>query len=85
MDIVGKDVIVIQTKAQRLGMYLMGQAFFSRALVEKLGPRSVRTVAVCAQDDEELRPLAEAHGIEVVVDSAAGGQGTVDLAAPRGD
>ena len=41
-----KDVIVVQTKAERLGMSLMGQAFFSRELVKELGPRSVRTVAL---------------------------------------
>jgi hypothetical protein len=29
----GKDIIVAQTKASRLGMYLMGQAFFSAQLI----------------------------------------------------
>ena len=28
VDLKGKDVIVIQTKANRIGMYLMGQAIF---------------------------------------------------------
>jgi hypothetical protein len=65
-----KDVIVVQTKAQRVGMYLLGQAFFSRVLVEELfSPRSVRTVALCAADDDVLRPMAERFGIEVVVDT----------------
>ena len=65
----GEDVIVIQTKATRLGMYLMGQALFSRFLVEeRFRARSVRSVALCRADDEVLRPLAERTGIEVVID-----------------
>ncbi len=67
-DIRGKDVIVIQTKAKRLGMYLMGQCLFSRDLVLQFGVNSVRSVALCTQDDATLRPLLEAHeGCEVVV------------------
>ena len=67
-DLKGRDVIVIQTKASRLGMYLMGQCLFSRDLVLKLGARSVRSVALCTKDDAVLRPLLEAHeGCEVVV------------------
>jgi hypothetical protein len=49
-------------------MYLMGQALFSRDLMRPFLPRSIRTVALCNQDDSVLRPLAEAHGIEVVID-----------------
>lgn len=67
-DLKGRDVIVIQTKASRLGMYLMGQCLFSRDLVLKLGAKSVRSVALCTKDDVVLRPLLEAHeGCEVVV------------------
>lgn len=49
IDVKGKDVIVVQTKAKRLGMYLMGQALFSRELVCDLGAKSVRSVALCAR------------------------------------
>lgn len=67
-DLKGRDVIVIQTKAKRLGMYLMGQCLFSRNLVLKLGANSVRSVALCTKDDAALRPLLEEHeGCEVVV------------------
>src|SRR5262245_4037237 len=55
----GRDVIVIQTKANRLGMYLMGQAFFSAQLLQRFQPRSVVSVALCSQDDTVLRPLFE--------------------------
>lgn len=66
-DVTGKDVVVIQSKNKRLGMYLMGQALFSRELLLKKGAKSVRSVAVCRKDDKVLRPLLLAHpGIEVV-------------------
>jgi hypothetical protein len=57
----GEDVIVVQAKARRLGMYLMGQAFFSAQLVEQFNPRSVRSVALCKEDDAVLRPLLEQY------------------------
>jgi hypothetical protein len=67
ISIQGKDVIVLQTKANRLGMYLMGQAFFSRELVNALNPKSIRTVAICAQDDSEMHALCDKFQIEVVI------------------
>jgi hypothetical protein len=67
----GNDVIVVQTKANRLGMYLLGQALFSRELIsEFFNPRSIHTVALCQVDDAVLRPIAEWHGIDVVVDDS---------------
>jgi hypothetical protein len=60
------DLIVVQTKTGRLGMYLLGQALFSRELIrEHFSPRSVRTVALCGRDDDVLRPIAAYFGIEV--------------------
>jgi hypothetical protein len=56
----GHDLIVVQTKAYRVGMYLLRQAPFSRVLIEdRFTPRSVRTVAPCAVDDAVLRPIAD--------------------------
>jgi hypothetical protein len=57
----GKDIIVVQTKASRLGMYLMGQALFSAQLIQRFKPRSVASVALCLQDDSVLRPLFEQY------------------------
>lgn len=59
VSIKGKDIIVVQTKAMRLGMYLMGQALFSARLMERFEPRTIRSIALCARDDAELRPLLE--------------------------
>ena len=69
--VAGRDIIVIQAKLGRLGMNVMGQAF-SRELMKPLGPASVRTVAIVVRDDSVLRLLAEAFGIEVVIDPLGG-------------
>jgi hypothetical protein len=64
----GRDIIVVQAKARRLGMYLMGQAFFSAQLMRAFEPRSVESVALVLGDDEVLRPLFEQYpGMRVVV------------------
>jgi hypothetical protein len=57
VDLTGERVIVVQTKASRLGMYLMGQTLFSAAILRRdFQPRSVEAVALCAKDDTALRP-----------------------------
>ncbi|MEJ5309917.1 MAG: hypothetical protein WHX52_09100 [Anaerolineae bacterium] len=63
----GKHIVVIQTKAARLGMYLLGQAVFSARLMERFQPASIRSVAICTKGDSVLEPLAREYGIEVVV------------------
>lgn len=68
VSIEGKDVVVVQTKAGRLGMHLLGQALFSAQLVQCFHPRSVLSVALCGKDDAVLRPLFEQYpGMKVVV------------------
>ena len=66
--LVGKDLIAVQAKDRRLGMYLMGQALFTRDLLQRFTPRSIKSIALCRKDDDVLRPLLEGHsGLEVVV------------------
>jgi hypothetical protein len=68
IDIAGQDVVAIQTKNSRLGMYLMGQALFTAKLLESFKPRSIESIALCASDDTLLRPILEAYaGCKVVV------------------
>jgi len=68
VSVEGQEVIVVQAKATRLGMYLMGQAFFSAELIRRFNPSTVRSVALCTRDDEVLRPLLERFpGLQVVV------------------
>ncbi|MBK8835139.1 MAG: hypothetical protein IPO29_09815 [Anaerolineae bacterium] len=62
VEIDGKDVIVVQTKASRLGMSVMGQAVFSIELVKRhFKPKSVRAVIVCTGHDAELEALVLPH------------------------
>ena len=67
VSIKGKDVIVVQVKASRLGMYLMGQAYFSGLLLKRFKPKSIRVVAICGKSDTIMDGLCQEHGIEVVV------------------
>ena len=67
VEIENRDIVVIQTKASRLGMYLLGQALFSRHLMLLFRPSSVDTVAICTRGDAVLEPLAAEYGIKVVV------------------
>jgi hypothetical protein len=70
VSIEGKDIIVIQAKAKRLGMYLMGQAFYSAELMRKFNPRKIRSVALCMKDDSELREIFLRHPeMEIVIDA----------------
>jgi hypothetical protein len=68
VDLKGKDIIVVQTKASRLGMNLAGQTLFSRELMKKYKPRTIRSVAVCTKGDSVLEPLlTRFKNVEVVV------------------
>jgi hypothetical protein len=65
----GERAILVQTKASRLGLYLMGQTLFSAELLRHRYPAAlIESVALCSKDDAVLRPLLEAHtGCRVVV------------------
>jgi hypothetical protein len=66
-NIKDKDVVIIQCKANRLGMYLLGQIYFSQFLIQKHQPRSIKLVAICGKTDSIMEELAIAHNIEIVV------------------
>lgn len=64
----GKRVIVIQSKARRLGMGLIGQVVVSRELLKDLKANVVKSVGVCREDDQILRAvLRRFEKCEVVV------------------
>ena len=67
VDVKGKHIVVIQTKASRLGMYVLGQAILSARLMERFQPASVRSVVICTKGDAVLEPLAKEFGIEVII------------------
>lgn len=68
-----KDVIVVQTKgtslAGRVGMNLLGQAYFSAKLLKEFhGVRSVHAVAICTKRDEALeRIVQDIPDMEIIV------------------
>jgi hypothetical protein len=66
-DIEGKDVISVQTKGTKLSMSLLGQALFSRDLLEMHKPRSIQSVAICASGDALLEEIAKKYGVKVVI------------------
>ncbi len=51
LKVKGKKVIVIQSKAKRLGMYLIGQTIVSRELMKALGANVILSVAVHRKND----------------------------------
>ena len=55
----GKRVIVIQSKARRLGMGLIGQVVVSRELLKVLKAKVVKSVGVCREDDQILRGVLD--------------------------
>lgn len=67
MELSGHGLVVIQTKASRLSMSLLGQVLFSMELMRQFQPSSVEGVAVCTKGDRILEDLAATYGIRVVV------------------
>lgn len=65
-NLTDKDVVVIQTKNGRIGMSLLGQAYFSKFLIERMKPRSIQCVAICGKTDSVMEELAKQHNIEIV-------------------
>ena len=66
-EIKNKDIIIIQTKAKKLSMSLLGQALFSREILTSFKPKSIRTVAICTKNDQLLEELAIKYDINVIV------------------
>jgi len=62
-----RDLIIVQTKPNRLGMGVMGQALFSREIMSRFNPRSMKMVIVCGKTDSELAAICVKYKIEVVV------------------
>lgn len=59
IDLAGLDLVCVQTKRHRVGMNLLGQAFFSMRLLEARNPRSIRSVALCTRADACMAELVE--------------------------
>jgi len=58
-SLANRNVVVVQTQAGRMGMYLMGQAVFSARLALVSGAASVRSILLCRRPDSALLPLLD--------------------------
>lgn len=67
VQVKGKRIIVIQTKPKPISMSLLGQALFSRHLMEEFEPKRIYSVAICTKGDVVLEKLAKEYKIKVVV------------------
>lgn len=68
VEIAGRDIIVVQAKRGRLGMYLMGQAFFSPQLMMKFNPRTITSITLCKLHDLVMVPLFESYAsLKVII------------------
>ena len=59
IDLRGLDLICVQTKKSRVGMYLLGQAFFSMKLLELKKPNSIVSIALCTKTDSYMEKIIE--------------------------
>jgi hypothetical protein len=67
-DLSGKQVIVLQTKRNKLGMGVAGQTIISKTLLEQAGVTVVAAVAICLKMDEKIREALRKHGCEAEVE-----------------
>ena len=68
-DLSGKQVIVLQTKRNKLGMGVAGQTIISKTLLEQAGVEVVAAVAICLKIDEKILGALKEHGCDAVVEA----------------
>jgi len=69
VNIDGKDIILVQAKARRLNLLVLGQAVFSPKLIKmNHNPSSIRSIALVNENDSVLAPLLDDFPeVEIVV------------------
>ena len=68
-ELSGKQVIVLQTKRNKLGMGVAGQTIISRTMLEQAGVEVVAAVAICLKIDEKILEALRKHGCAAVVEA----------------
>ena len=68
-ELSGKQVIVLQTKRNKLGMGVAGQTIISKTLLEQEGVNVVEAVAICLEMDEKILGALKKHGCDAVVEA----------------
>ena len=59
IDLEGKDLISIQTQKGRIGMYHLGQAFFTMKLLELKNPKNIQSIAICTKSDSYMEKIIQ--------------------------
>lgn len=59
LNLEGKDLISIQTQIGRVGMYHLGQGFFTMKLLELLNPKSIESIVICNKTDSYMEKVIE--------------------------
>jgi hypothetical protein len=67
-ELSGKQVIVLQTKRNKLGMGVAGQTIISKTLLEQAGVEVVAAVAICLEIDDKILGALRTHGCEAAVE-----------------
>ena len=65
----GKQVIVLQTKRNKLGMGVAGQTIISKTLLKQEGVIVVAAVAICLEIDEKIFGALKEHDCDAVVEA----------------
>ena len=68
-ELSGKQVIVLLTKRNKLGMGVAGQTIISKTLLEQAGVNVVAAVAICLEMDEKILGALKKHGCDAVVEA----------------
>jgi hypothetical protein len=68
-ELSGKQVIVLQTKRNKLGMGVAGQTIISKTLLEQEGVKVVAAVAICLEIDEKILGALKEHDCDAVVEA----------------
>ena len=68
-ELSGKQVIVLQTKRNKLGMGVAGQTIISQTLLEQAGVEVVAAVAICLEIDAKILGALKEHGCDAVVEA----------------
>ncbi len=68
-ELSGKQVIVLQTKRNKLGMGVAGQTIISKTLLEQEGVNVIAAVAICLKLDEKILRALKEHGCDAVIEA----------------
>jgi hypothetical protein len=68
-ELLGKQVIVLQTKRNKLGIGVAGQTIIPKTLLEQAGVTVIAAVAICLKMDEKILGALKEHDCDAVVEA----------------